>query len=84
MFDLINTVTTNFIAIWDAPKDWSVNGGLSWLVFYGVACLVGFAVVCIRETQKERREARQALYRDAEAHGHLRNVRRDWRGYIEY
>jgi hypothetical protein len=29
---MLNTILDRFVILWDAPKDWSLNGGLIWLV----------------------------------------------------
>lgn len=65
------------------PIDWSGTGGVPWLLGTLTATMAGMVAVAMLQARAERAVARAALYREAEAEGHLRNARRDWRGYAE-
>lgn len=38
---MLNTILDRFVILWNAPKNWSLDGGLIWLVFM----MVGFVVL---------------------------------------
>lgn len=57
----LTTITTNFMVLWNAPKDWSLSGGLVWLTGYMAVCLVGFVVFCIKEAKAERNHPKQPV-----------------------
>jgi len=66
------------------PIDWSGLGGVPWLLGMTGATVIYMAYGTLQGVKRDRRAAQQALYREAEVQGHLRTVRRDWRGYAEY
>ena len=89
--DTINTIVSNFQILWDAPKDWSVHGGLIWLTGY----LVGMALMVVaaglgdlieqhRTDQREAKIDKKLLYAEAQLWGQVRLERQARRGYSEY
>lgn len=45
--ETLNTIVTNFMVLWNAPKDWSLSGGLIWLTgmcSIAVIMLIGAAI----------------------------------------
>ena len=82
--ETLHTIATNLETIWYAPKDWSVNGGLSWLTFYLEVCVVGFIAHCLKEVKDDRQARNFALYRAAEEAGRERLSMMDKNGFIEH
>jgi len=89
--DTINTVASNLQVLWDAPKDWSVHGGLAWLM--GYLALMALWVVAagledlLEQHRTDRREAKidkKLLYAEAQLWGQVRLERQARRGYSEY
>lgn len=81
--ETLNTITTNFMVLWNAPKDWSIHGGLSWLTFYLVICLVAFIAFCVKEAKDERNARKVELYRAAEESGRIHLRMKNQKGFIE-
>ena len=50
--ETLNTITTNALTLWNAPKDWSLDGGLIWLTAMVTVGLVGLAIAMAIETRK--------------------------------
>jgi hypothetical protein len=46
---MLNTILDRFVILWDAPKDWSLNGGLIWLVGILAAYAITLAFVSISD-----------------------------------
>jgi len=89
--DTINTVVSNFQILWDAPKDWSVHGGLIWLSGYlAVMALMVVATMIgdiLEQHRTDRREAeidKKLLYAEAQLWGQVRLERQARLGYSEY
>ncbi len=82
--DSIDTIIANWTHLSSTPIDWSVNGGVPWFLGSLVFTVTGMVLVARIQASEARRRAVQELYREAEAQGHLRNARRDWRGYSEH
>jgi len=47
--ETLNTITTNFMVLWNAPKDWSLSGGLIWLTGMCSIALVMMIVAAANE-----------------------------------
>ena len=86
--DTLNTIVSNFQILWDAPKDWSVHGGLAWLT--GYLALMALWVVAAglgdlhRTNQREAKIDKKLLYAEAQLWGQVRLERQARRGYSEY
>lgn len=89
--DTLNTVASNLQVLWDAPKDWSVHGGLAWLTGILVLLAVGLVATMIgdilehrRTDQREAELDKKLLYAEAQLWGQVRLERQARRGYSEY
>jgi hypothetical protein len=81
--ETINTITTNFMELWNAPKDWSLDGGLIWLTGYLVFCVISFIHFCVKEAKDERNVRKAKLYRAAEESGRIHLRMKSQKGYLE-
>jgi hypothetical protein len=81
--ETLNTIATNFMILWNAPKDWSLSGGLVWLTGYVAVLLVGFVVFCIKEAKAERSAHRARIYRAAEESARVHLRMKSEKGYLE-
>jgi len=50
--ETLNTITTNLITLWNAPKDWSIDGGLVWFTGMAVVCFIGLTIAMVSETRE--------------------------------
>ena len=89
--DTINTIVSNTQILWDAPKDWSVHGGLAWLTGYLALMALMVVAAGIRDLLEQHnartREAeldKKLLYAEAQLWGQVRLERQARRGYSEY
>jgi hypothetical protein len=75
--ETIDTIITNAGILAHAHIDWSPGAGPIWLAGY-MAVMVVFGAYCtIQGVRAERRQDRQALYRQAERVGALRSSARE-------
>ena len=81
--DTINTAITNWTTLSNTPIDWSLDGGVVWLLAMVTvaAVIIGFAAVT--EARTERRRRRQALYRRAEQSFQVRRRILEQDGFFE-
>ncbi len=81
--DTINTAITNWTTLSNTPIDWSLDGGVVWLLAMVTvaAVIIGFAAVT--EARTERRRRRQALYRRAEQSFQVRRRILEQDGFYE-
>ncbi len=81
--DSIDTIIANWTTLSNTPIDWSLNGGVVWLLMMvaGTSVIIGFAIVT--EARTERRRRRQALYRRAEQSLQVRRWILDQDGFYE-
>jgi len=49
--DALTTITTNFMVLWNAPKDWSLSGGLIWLTGMCSIAVVMMIVAAVNENR---------------------------------
>lgn len=49
--DTLTTITTNFMVLWNAPKDWSLSGGLVWLTGMCSIAVVMMIVAAVNENR---------------------------------
>jgi hypothetical protein len=75
--DTINTIITNAQTLSNVPINWSLDAGPIWLVGMVAGWLALSVVFGVQEVRRERRMARQALYRRAERMGVFRGQVRD-------
>ena len=75
--DTINTIIANYNSLSQVPINWSLDAGLIWLVGLVAGWMVLSVVFGVQEVRRERRMARQALYRRAERMGVFRGQVRD-------
>ena len=75
--DTINTIIANYNSLSQVPINWSLDAGPIWLVGMVAGWLVLSVVFGVQEVRRERRMARQALYRRAERMGVFRGQVRD-------
>ena len=75
--DTINTIIANYNSLSQVPINWSLDAGPIWLVGLVAGWLVLSVVFGVQEVRRERRMARQALYRRAERMGVFRGQVRD-------
>ena len=75
--DTINTIIANYNSLSQVPINWSLDAGPIWLVGLMAGWLVLSVVFGVQEVRRERRVARQALYRRAERMGVFRGQVRD-------
>ena len=75
--DTINTIIANYNSLSQVPINWSLDAGPIWLVGMVAGWLVLSVVFGVQEVRRERRVARQALYRRAERMGVFRGQVRD-------
>ena len=64
--DTINTAITNWTTLSNTPIDWSLDGGVVWLLMMVAGTAVSIGIAAVTEARTERRRRRQALYRRAE------------------
>jgi len=81
--ETLHTIINNFVILWNAPKDWSIDGGLSWLTFYLVCCVIGMVVFSRKEAKAERNARKAAIYREAEESGRTYLRMKSEKGFIE-
>ena len=81
--ETINTIITNAQTLSHAHIDWSPNGGMLWLTSFMVIGLVFVAGLVVHDARQTRRQARAALYRQAEHAGFVRNLKRSFFGFQE-
>ena len=81
--DTINNAITNWTKLSNTPIDWSLDGGMVWLLAMaaGTAVIIGLAAVT--EARTERRRRRQALYRRAEQSFQVRRRILEQDGFYE-
>ena len=82
--DTINTIIANYNSLSRVPVNWSLDAGPIWLAFMTVCFVVGTVAFGVSEARRERRVARQALYRQAELWGLARVISRDALGHEEH
>ena len=75
--DTINTIIANYNSLSQVPINWSLDAGPIWLVGLVAGWLALSVVFGVQEVRRERRVARQALYRRAERMGVFRGQVRD-------
>ena len=75
--DTINTIIANYNSLSQVPINWSLDAGPIWLVGLVAGWMVLSVVFGVQEVRRERRMARQALYRRAERMGVFRGQVRD-------
>lgn len=75
--DTINTIIANYNSLSRVPINWSLDAGPIWLVGLVAGWMVLSVVFGVQEVRRERRMARQALYRRAERMGVFRGQVRD-------
>ena len=75
--DPINTIIANYNSLSQVPINWSLDAGPIWLVGLVAGWLALSVVFGVQEVRRERRMARQALYRRAERMGVFRGQVRD-------
>jgi hypothetical protein len=75
--DTINTIIANAQTLSNVPINWSLDAGPIWLVGMVAGWLALSVVFGVQEVRRERRMARQALYRRAERMGVFRGQVRD-------
>ncbi len=75
--ETIHTIITNARSFANAPIDWSPAAGPIWLA--GMMAGMAVLMVCawVSEVRRDRAQARQALYRQAERVGALRSSVRE-------
>jgi hypothetical protein len=78
--ETLNTITTNFMVLWNAPKDWSLDGGLIWLTGYMVVVVISMALFFRDESRRNRKTA---AYSAATRIAKARIARMERDGYIE-
>jgi hypothetical protein len=81
--DTINTIITNAQTLSNVPINWSLDAGPIWLVGMVAGWLALSVVFGVQEVRRERRMARQALYREAHREANIRLNRRDRLGFQE-
>jgi len=81
--EILNTITTNAVTLWNAPIDWSPTAGPIWLVMMMVGVAVIAIAAWVSEARQERRLARQELYRKAHAKANIRLNRLERQGYVD-
>jgi hypothetical protein len=81
--DTINTVIANWTALSNTPIDWSLNGGMVWLLMMVTGVALTLGTMATLEARTERRRRRQALYRRAEASLQVRRRILDQDGFYE-
>ena len=64
--DTINTIISNWTTLSNTPIDWSLDGGVVWLLMMVAGTAVSIGIAAVTEARTERRRRRQALYRRAE------------------
>ena len=82
--DTINTIIANYNSLSRVPINWSLDAGPIWLVGLVAGWMVLSVVFGVQEVRRERRMARQALYRQAELWGLARVISRDALGHEEH
>ena len=75
--DTIDTIIANYNSLSQVPVNWSLDAGPIWLVGLVAGWMVLSVVFGVQEVRRERRMARQALYRRAERMGVFRGQVRD-------
>lgn len=81
--DTINTIITNAQTLSNVPINWSLDAGPIWLVGMVAGWLALSVVFGVQEVRRERRMARQALYRKATAKANIRLNRMERQGFQE-
>jgi len=81
--DTINTIIANYNSLSQVPINWSLDAGPIWLVGMVAGWLVLSVVFGVQEVRRERRVARQALYRKAMAKANIRLNRMERQGFQE-
>lgn len=78
--ETLNTIVQNAIILWNSPVDWSPTAGMIWLMPTLAISAVSFAVFVARD---ERRQRRDAIYREARLAALDRSAAWDANGYQE-
>jgi hypothetical protein len=81
--DTINTIITNAQTLSQAEVNWSLDAGPIWLVGMVAGWLALSVVFGVQEVRRERRMARQALYRKAMVKANIRLNRMERQGFQE-
>jgi hypothetical protein len=81
--DTINTIITNAQTLSNVPINWSLDAGPIWLVGMVAGWLALSVVFGVQEVRRERRMARQALYRKAMVKANIRLNRMERQGFQE-
>lgn len=81
--ETIDTIITNAQTLANAPIDWSPTAGPIWLVGMVAGWLALSVVFGIEEVRRERRKARQELYRQARVKANIRLNRMERQGFQE-
>ena len=78
--ETLSTIIKNAIILWNSPVDWSPTAGMIWLMPSLAISTVSFAVFVARD---ERRQRRDAIYREARLAALDRSAAWDANGYQE-
>ena len=81
--DTINTAITNWTTLSNTPIDWSLDGGVVWLLAMVTVTAVIIGLAAVTEARTERRRRRQALYRRAEQSFQVRRRILEQDGFYE-
>ena len=81
--DTINTAITNWTTLSNTPIDWSLDGGVVWLLAMVTVTAVIIGLAAVTEARTERRRRRQALYRRAEQSFQVRRRILEQDGFFE-
>ena len=81
--DTIDTIIANYNSLSQVPVNWSLDAGPIWLVGLVAGWMVLSVVFGVQEVRRERRMARQALYRKAMAKANIRLNRMERQGFQE-
>lgn len=79
--EILHTIFTNAVTLWNAPIDWSPTAGPIWLLGYTVIAVPTFVYTVWRhEKEKEKWE----IYDAAEEMAAQRLEQMETHGYLEY
>ena len=81
--DTINTIISNWTTLSNTPIDWSLDGGVVWLLMMVAGTAVSIGIAAVTEARTERRRRRQALYRRAEQSFQVRRRILEQDGFYE-
>ncbi len=81
--EILNTITTNAITLWNSPIDWSPTAGPIWLAGTTVLMVAYIGACLVFENRREKTAERQLVYAEAQKVAARRLNLMETQGYVD-